>query len=72
MSTLALDANGLPLGHDDAAHAAANDLRALVNELPESVYHLGPLDAEWIADVMLQRYVSVLKTAQRPCLEVVK
>jgi hypothetical protein len=64
MKALPLDANGyLPLGHEAAKDAAAKTLADLVNELPESVYHLGPIDAEWVTSNMLQRYLHVLKQA---------
>lgn len=61
--TLPLDANGFPVGHADAHRAAAKELADVINELPESVYHLGPTDAEWAADRMLDRYLLTLKRA---------
>lgn len=59
--TIALDANGLPVGHEDAVRAAARDLSDWLNELPESVYHLTPTDAECAASIMAMRYVQTLR-----------
>lgn len=63
--TLRLDNNGLPLGHASAQEAVLGEFMDLVNELPESVYFLNRNDAEWIADVLLRRYLAELKQAQR-------
>jgi len=55
-----LDANGLPVGHKLAAFKARQIFQDMINELPESVYHLGPTDAEWILDNVLSVYVGSL------------
>lgn len=66
-----LDANGLPLGHEQAVLDAARELRDWVNELPDSVYHLGPTDAELVTRNMLQRYLHSLGQTQRAGLRLV-
>lgn len=60
-----LDPNNLPLGHEAAKDEAARELAEIVNELPDSVYRLGPTDAEWAASRMLLRYVQALRRIQR-------
>lgn len=62
---LETDANGLPIGHREAFHDAAKELRDVINELPDSVYHLGPTDAEWACDRMLHWYLVTLMNVQR-------
>jgi hypothetical protein len=69
--TIQLDANGLPLGHESARAAAAKELAELINELPESVYHLNATDAEWLASNVLLRYLKTLGAFQRPALTMV-
>jgi hypothetical protein len=54
------DHQGMPIGHRDAYEAALTDLMDLINELPESVYHLHRQDAQWILDTVLGRYLSKL------------
>ena len=66
MSTLQLDPNGLPLGHEAAKDAAARELAELVNELPGGIYHLNAIDAEWVMSNVLGRYLVTLKQAQTP------
>ena len=63
MSTLQLDPNGLPLGHEHAKDAAARELAEMMNELPDSVYHLNGTDADWVMSNVLQRYLVELKRA---------
>jgi hypothetical protein len=63
--TIALDANGLPIGHKAAVVDAAREIADNINELPESVYHLNVTDAEWIASNAIARYLQTLKGAAR-------
>ena len=63
MLRIPLDANDLPPGHDDALRAAAKEMAACVNELPDSVYHLSPDDAEWATRRIVTRYWHVLLEA---------
>jgi hypothetical protein len=62
--TIALDANGLPVGHNDALAAAAVELAKAINELPESLYHFDPIDAEWATSRVLERYLLSVKRRQ--------
>jgi hypothetical protein len=61
---MTLDDNGLPVGHVKARDAAIETLRDLVNELPDSAYHLGPTDAQWITDNMLTVYLHHVRRQQ--------
>lgn len=65
MRTLLFDANGLPIGHTEALQAAAVELARLMNEMPESLYYLGPSDAEWITGNVLERYRITLRRVQQ-------
>lgn len=60
-----LDANGLPVGHGLAFDAAAKELTEVVNELPDSFYRLGPTDAQWVMQRVLERYLGTLQTVTR-------
>ena len=62
---LPLDANGLPVGHDDALHAASKELAEAINELPESLYHFDPIDAEWATQRVIARYLGTVRKTQR-------
>ena len=59
--SIPLDANGFPIRHREAKDAAVTLFQEMVNELPESVYHLNYTDAEWIAGQMLLRYLGELE-----------
>jgi len=59
--SLTLDANGLPFKDKEGRAFAAKILRDMVNELPESVYHLNDSDAEWIADTLVLAYLQKVK-----------
>lgn len=63
LPSIALAANGLPRGHALAAFKARQVLIDWVNELPESVYHLGPTDAEEAITRVLAAYVDTLRKA---------
>jgi hypothetical protein len=60
-----LDANGLPVGHVDALHAASKELAEAINELPESLYHFNPIDAEWATQRVIARYLGTVRKQQR-------
>jgi len=55
-----LDPNGFPEGHRGAFEAVVVRFMDMVNELPESVYHLNRADAEWIAEQMFRDYLRLL------------
>lgn len=58
-----VDANQVPIGHVDAERAAARELSDFINELPESVYHLSPDDAELAASRVIAVYRATLARA---------
>lgn len=63
--TLRLDANGVPVGHDSAISAMVRDFRKWVNDLPDSVYHLGDEDADSLSRQLIARYLHEIQKGQR-------
>jgi hypothetical protein len=61
LPAIALDANGLPRNHRTACWAAQQELADFINELPESVYHLGQGDCELAIDRVIRRYLQQVK-----------
>jgi hypothetical protein len=59
-----LDANGLPHGHALAKAAVVQEFMDMVNELPDSVYHVGHTDAEWISSNLIRRYLAAVEKEQ--------
>ena len=62
--SIQLDFNGLPHNHMAAKAVVEKRLLELVNSLPESVYHLGPDDAEWVTSQLLLAYLHALETGR--------
>lgn len=66
LQTIALDANDLPYGYDDAKWAAAKALADFINELPDGFYHADSADLELCAERMLRAYrASLARSLQR-------
>ncbi len=51
------DRSGAPIGHQAAMEKVLGEFMDMVNELPESVYHLNRTDAAWIAENLIGRYL---------------
>lgn len=57
LPVIPLDGNGLPRNHRTACWAAQQELSDFINELPDSVYHLGASDCELAVDRVIRRYL---------------
>ena len=65
IKSLALDANGLPIGHRDAKASAIDVGRTLINDALNYSHHINQDDAEWIFGQAILRYLGELERAQR-------
>ena len=56
-----IDANGLPVGHETALHAACQECRDWINGLPEHLFHITADDVELGVERIIARYRLTLR-----------